>query len=139
MKPYEVVEHTAEIGIRATGRTLEELFAHMAQGMFSLIVPPEEVKRELTLPVRVAAGDRDRLLVSWLRELLFLFDTKRVIGGSFEVCFTTPTRIEATVSGEKLDLSRHHVDKEVKAVTYCDFSLTQGPEGMWTAQVIFDI
>lgn len=139
MIPYEVIEHTAEIGIRAYGRNQEELFAHMAEGMFSLIVPPEEVQPSLSKTVAATAEDLEGLLVTWLKELLFLFDTEHFLGRSFLIKSMKPTRIEAAVSGEMLDVSRHSVDKEVKAVTYCDLSVVQRPDGVWSAQVIFDI
>ena len=42
-EPYEVFDHTADVGIYAHGETLSELFIHMAQGMESLLVPPEQV------------------------------------------------------------------------------------------------
>ncbi len=139
MRPYEIIEHTADIGIKATGRTLEELFEHMAEGMFSLIAPPEEIRPQVTLSIEAHAEEEDLLLLAWLRELLYLFDTQRVVGKSFKVQRLDSHRIRGTVSGEKLDLTRHSVDKEVKAVTYCDLSLAQGPDGVWSAQVIFDI
>ena len=139
IQPYEVIEHTAEIGIKAYGRTREELFAHMAQGMLSLIVPPDEVESRTSVCVKAQADGWERLLVAWLRELLYLFDTQHFLGRSFEVHRLESTQIEATVSGESLDLERHRAEREVKAVTYCDLSLTQAPDGIWLAQVIFDI
>lgn len=139
MRPYEIVEHTADIGVRATGRTPEELFTHMAQGMFSLIVPPEEVqagqKREI---VKAQAEDWEALLVAWLKELLYLFDTRHFLPHSFAIRRLEPTKIEAELSGETLDPRRHSVDKEVKAVTYCGLALRQEAD-VWSAQVILDI
>ncbi|MBI3318027.1 MAG: archease [Candidatus Omnitrophica bacterium] len=137
--PYEVVEHTAEIGIKGRGRSRQELFAHMAEGMFSLIAPPEEVQPRQAVSVEAESDGWDRLLVAWLKELLYRFDTGRFLGRSFRITRLDPFRLEAVASGEPLDLSRHHVDKEVKAVTYCDLSIAEGPDGIWVAQVIFDI
>ena len=111
----------------------------MAEGMFHLIVPPDEVQTRLSVRVKAQADDWDRLLVAWLRELLYLFDTQHLLGKSFQILRLESTELEATVSGEPLDLGRHHVDKEIKAVTYCDLSMAQGPDGLWIAQVIFDI
>ena len=139
MKPYEIIEHTADIGVRGFGRTREELFAHLAQGMFSLIVPPEEVRATETTTVVIHSHGWDNLLISWLKDLLYLFDTRRFLGREFSLTTLEPNRLEAVVSGERLDDRRHHVDKEVKAVTYCDFDFRQDASGRWTAQVIFDI
>ena len=139
VRSYEIVEHTADIGIRASGGTLEELFCRMAEGMFSLIAPPEQVRPTRSIPIRAEAADRERLLVAWLRELLYRFDTEHFLGRQFQIQRLEPTRLEATAAGETLDPARHAQDKEVKAVTYCDLSVRQMPDGAWTAQVIFDI
>jgi len=139
MIPYEVVDHTADIGIKAFGRSREELFAHMAEGMFSLIVPPESVSSTQTISLTVQAKGWEQLLVAWLRELLYRFDTQHFLGRTFEIQTLTPTQLTASVAGETLDLKRHPADKEIKAVTYCDLMLSQNPEGVWSAQVIFDI
>ncbi len=139
MIPYEILDHTAEIGVKAYGRTREELFAHMAAGMFSLIVPAAQVRPVATAPVTASGQGDDRLLVAWLKELLFLFDTRHFLGVSFKVRFPSEGRLEAIVSGDTLDLSRHTVDKEIKAVTYCDLQLKRDSQGIWSAQVIFDI
>jgi SHS2 domain-containing protein len=139
MPSYEFIEHTAEIGVKATGRTREELFSHMAQGMFALIVPPDQVQPKSSVSVTAKAEGWDRLLVAWLKELLYLFDTRHFLGIDFKIKRMDATSIEAVATGETLDLNRHSVDKEVKAVTYCDLLLTQQPDGSWMAQVIFDI
>ena len=139
MRPYEVIEHTADIGIRATGRSPEELFRHLAQGMMSLVVPPEQVKASETREIRAQAEGWETLAVAWLRELLYLLDARHFLGKEFRITHLAPDRIEAVVSGEALDPQRHSPDKELKAVTYCDLSVEQRPDGSWAAQVIFDI
>ena len=139
VKPYEIIEHTADIGVRGFGRTREELFTHLAQGMFSLMVPPEEIRATERTTVVIRSNGWDNLLISWLKDLLYLFDTRRFLGREFSLTTLEPNRLEAVVSGERLDDRRHHVNKEVKAVTYCDYRLEQDPSGLWIAQVIFDI
>ena len=52
-KPYEVFEHTADIGLHAYGSTLSELFIHAAQGMESLMVPPEQVRIQVSCEIDV--------------------------------------------------------------------------------------
>ena len=37
MKPFEFIDHTADVGIKAWGATLTELFENSAKGMFSVI------------------------------------------------------------------------------------------------------
>ena len=139
MQHYEVIEHTADIGIRAFGRSPEELFRHLAQGMYSLVVPPEQVRASETLKIRAEASDWEALAVAWLRELIYLLDARHFIGKEFRILRLQPGCIEAGVSGETLDPRRHSLGKELKAVTYCDLSVKRQLDGSWTAQVIFDI
>lgn len=139
MKPYEIIEHTADIGVRAYGQSREELFAHMAQGVFSLIVPPEEVRPAEKRTVQARADGWEALLVAWVRELIYLFDTRHFLVKEAAIRRLEAGRVEAEVSGETLDPERHTLGREVKAVTYCDLSLRQEPDGSWFAQVILDI
>jgi len=72
---YEVFDHTADIGLRAFGKTLPELFEHAAQGMESLMVPPEQVRVRESRDISVEGRDPVSLLINWLNALVFLFDT----------------------------------------------------------------
>jgi len=70
---YEILEHTADKGVRAWGRTLEELFENAARGMYRLVVDPAGKKTDVSMPVAVEVSDpfdRSDLLVKWLRELI---------------------------------------------------------------------
>jgi SHS2 domain-containing protein len=75
-KPYEVFEHTADVGLHAYGSTLPELFIHAAQGMESLMVSPEQVRLQVSREITVEGHDVVSLLIAWLNELIFLFDTE---------------------------------------------------------------
>ncbi|MGE5588828.1 MAG: archease [Clostridia bacterium] len=84
-RPYEVLEHTADIGVRARGRTLEETFANMAAGLMSLVAPgpgciqPKEERR-----VEARAADLEGLLVAWLAEFVYLIDAERFLVAKIE-------------------------------------------------------
>src|SRR5688572_14599636 len=71
--PFEILEHTADIGIRATGRTLEELFANAAWGMADILGAraKEGGSEPTTAELDVEGADREALLVAWLDEILF--------------------------------------------------------------------
>ena len=67
-KPYEVFEHTADIGLHAYGATLPELFIHAAQGMESLVVAPEQLRPQVSREIAVTGHDEVSLLIAWLSE-----------------------------------------------------------------------
>jgi SHS2 domain-containing protein len=135
---YELFEHTADVGVHAWGERPEEVFEHAASAMFSLICDPLTIDRIETMDVRVEAGDRELLLAAWLNELIFLFESRRILFIDFEVLELDDTHVVARVSGEPLDPSRHAVCGGVKAATLHQLSVRQRPEG-WEGFVILDV
>jgi SHS2 domain-containing protein len=136
---HEVFAHTADIGLRIKAATLEELFCEASTGLFGLIVAnladvrtTQEVRFDLT-----DSDGRDYLLFDWLNELLFTFDSQRLVLAKFSVQFS-PTGLQGTAWGEPLDATRHQLEHEVKAITYHGLKVVPDGDG-WLAEVIVDI
>src|SRR3954462_8032807 len=111
---YEHFEHTADLGLRVKARNLNELFAEAARGLFAMVVEDiDSVQPVHEMAFEVDGGDRTYLLFDWLNELLFLFDTERIVLSQFEVR-TGPSGLTATGRGEHLDAGRHRISHEVK-------------------------
>jgi SHS2 domain-containing protein len=138
MKKFDVVEHTADIGIVAYGADLREAFANAAYGMFSLMADLEQVREETSRYIEAEAGDRESLVVSWLNELLYMFDVERIIFKRFDVLELTNTRLKADAYGEKVDASRHELKSGVKAATYHMLKVSED-NGRCRIRVIFDV
>jgi len=135
---YEVFEHTADLGLRMVAADLETLFADAARGLFSIIVANlDDVRPNRDISVRVTGNARDYLLFDWLNELLYVFETQRLVLAQFAVRLTEDA-LEGTGRGEPLDLARHKMAHEVKAITYHGLSVEQTSSG-WRAEVIVDI
>jgi len=132
---YEEIDHTADVGIRAYGRTVDELFANAAEGMFSFIADLSRVKPVGEVEVRLEADDLPTLLLRWLSELLYVHETQRLLFSSFEVNVVGMS-LEGRVRGEAIDKKRHELKLAIKAVTR--HGLTVDPE-KGIAEVIFDI
>src|SRR6266536_724024 len=138
MKPYEVFEHTADIGLQAYGSTLSELFIHAAQGMESLMVAPEQIRIEVKREVAVSGHDEISLLIAWLNELIVLFDTEYLLFKEFEIDLITETYVQGRAAGESYDARRHDLSSAIKAVTWHEAAVELTPEG-YKARIIFDI
>lgn len=138
MPDYELIDHTADVGIRARGKTLAQVFENAACGMFSILTDAEYVRPVETHPVKVHAQDVGGLLVRFLSELLYQFETERLLFKDFKVQRISDTHLEAVVRGERLDLSRHTVLTEIKSATYHLLKVEEEPGG-WVAEVIFDL
>ena len=132
---YEEIDHTADVGIRAYGRSLDELFANAAEGMFSLIADLAAVKPVGEIEVRLTADDIPTLFLRWLSELLYLHETQRFLFSSFDVR-VEGTSLRGHARGEVIDKKRHELKLVIKAVTR--HRLTVDPEKGF-AEVIFDI
>lgn len=135
--PYEVIEHTADVGIIAYGRTLEELFANAAAGMLRFLIDPAEVRRLQHRSVRVDADDREGLLVAWLNELLVVLNADGFIPAAFDVHEMSERHLVADVAGEPVDAARHRFRLDVKAATYHQLQIARND--VWRARVIFDV
>jgi SHS2 domain-containing protein len=137
---YEVFAHTADIGLRVRAATLDDLFIDAAIGLFSLIVgnlDDVQLRDELKFSISGKDGEHDFLLFDWLNELLFTFDSRRVVLRKFDV-HITPASVEAKAWGEPLDSTRHRLEHEVKAITYHGLRVVREHDG-WLAEVIMDI
>lgn len=137
-QPYEVFEHTADIGIHVFGRTLPELFIHAAQGMESLLVAPEQLQTTTSRIITVNAHDQLSLLIAWLNELIFLFDTDYLLFRAFEIDTLTPTQLSGRAFGEPYDAQRHALSSAIKAVTWHEAAIQQVDAG-YRVSIIFDI
>ncbi len=135
---FEHIDHTADAGIRATAPDLSQLFENAATGLFDLILNLKTVDTELTRNIRVTATDREALLVAWLSELNYQFLTSRTVFADFQVQEIGETSLVAAIRGEPLDLTKHEIYTEVKAVTYHGLYIKETTEG-FEAQIIFDL
>jgi SHS2 domain-containing protein len=134
----QYLDHTADAGIIVQATTLAELFARAAWAMFSVLIDMAAIQPRLSTRVSVAAADRPALLVRWLAELNFLHVTRHEVYCRFDIQSLSETQLVAEVHGEKVDLSRHLVYTEIKAVTFHALQIEPTSSG-WKAQVIFDL
>lgn len=160
---YEVFEHTADVGLHITAPSLEELLVEAARGLFSLIIDePAEVRPVQRIEIHVPGADpipgaaaeagpasvprSDALpgaaayvFFDWLSELLYIFETKRLLLARFRVQINDDDHsLTGEAWGEAIDESRHRLDYEVKAITYHGLEVKETPSG-WEARVIVDI
>jgi SHS2 domain-containing protein len=137
MEPFEIVEHTADVGIVARGATREELFANAARGMLSVLIEPDTVRATETREVRADGPDAAGLLAAFLGELLYLLEVKHFLFREVSIHRLTDMEAAATAAGEPLG-PQHELHTEIKAVTHHGLAVERGDSG-WRANVLFDI
>ncbi len=126
------------MGMRSQGKDLAELFTNSALGMFGLIAALGQFEPKDALDVLLEADNAEELLWKWLRELLYLFATQKMVFKEFEYKELNEKMVWATCWGECFDSEKHESEREVKAVTHHGFKVEKTGDG-WKAKVIFDI
>ena len=135
MQPYDILEHTADIGIRAYGKTPRELFINSARGMFDIIADTGGIRPKEQIEIKQEAQGYDELLRQWLQELLYQYSVSGIIFNEFSIQSLSPQAIKAVVRGQR---APDKIKTEIKAVTYYELEFKQTKDG-YEAKVIFDV
>jgi len=138
MERYEIIPHTADIGIKVYGKDLKELFKNSAYGMFDIIADLDGLKSSVTQPIEVKASNSEELLVAWLGELLYNFYTKQIIFFDFDIEQINKTHMSAKAYGRHIGQNRNRLKTEIKAVTYHELKIEE-KGGRFIATLIFDV
>ena len=137
--PYEFVDHAGDIGVRLRSGTLPGLFADASAAFTDSITALRDIEPKRPEEVDVDAPELDLLLVDFLSELLYRFDTRGWLTRDAEVELHEKDggwSLQGTLRGERLNPSRHAGKAAIKAVTYQGLHVHQ-TNGVWTAQVVF--
>jgi SHS2 domain-containing protein len=138
-KNYELIEHTADIGIRVKAKDLKELFKNTALAMFDIMIE-RKIKNQKSkiknIIVKQKAENSEELFINWLNELLSLSATRELIFEDFNINRLDKNNLEAIITGR--DIKNYKVNTEIKAATYHQLKLEQTKSG-WQAEVIFDV
>lgn len=137
---FEFVEHTADIAVRLRARSVGGLFDMAAAALTDALLDPGSIVVTGGRTVTLEAPELDLLLVDWLQELLFLFETEGFLVARSRVHVDAGERctLRAEVSGEPRDPARHHLKLLIKAVTYHGLHIERTDDG-YAATIIFDI
>ena len=138
MGGFELLDHTADVGVASTGSTLAGALGWLATGMFSIIVDTDGVTPRQSIQVSVESAGRETLAADWLNELLYRYEAEGFL--SKEFCVTVNeegTSLAASCHGEPYDPKRHTLGTAVKAATY--HGLEASHDGQWRLRVILDV
>ncbi len=138
MKIFEVLDISGDVGLRIFGASLKELFINAAAGFYSLITNTDTIDKLKTVTMKVTGESLEGLLVAWLNELVFFFDTDGFIGKTAKIKELDENTFEAEVIGEEFNLNKHERGLLIKAATYHNIKIEK-EDGLWTAEVILDI
>lgn len=133
--PWEVLEHTADVGLRATGDDLADALADLLVGFGHLVCPDGEVEARDPETIEIEADTLDDLVVDLLDELNFLHQMEGFIPADAEVDLAKG-HLTARLRGETWDKDRHGYLMEIKATTYHGLEVDEDPGRI---AVLFDV
>jgi SHS2 domain-containing protein len=134
---FTFLEHTADVGIHAWGRSVAEAFEQAAIGLVTLMGRIAEGPGP-SRPIEVESLDVESLLVAFLNELVYLGETLDHEGvASVHVKYLDATTLRADVG-----LAPARVGGEgalVKAATYHALEVSERSDGSTDARVYLDV
>ena len=135
---YQVIDHTADLGILVKAPDVKDLFVDAAYAMTDLMVKRDISKKGTERELLVEGEDFPDLMVRWLSEILYLFDGEHILVSAIEISSISPIRLQSTLTVVPLKRGHHEILREIKAVTYHQISVKRVHDG-WEARIIFDV
>jgi SHS2 domain-containing protein len=126
MKKFEFFDNTADVGIKAYGRTLEEAFENSALAVFEVMTDTSKVDPVEERKVTIDGIDLENLLYRWIESLLVYYDSELMLFSKFKVKIDQDNmRLEGEAWGEKFNEEKHEKRTLVKAMTYSLMSINK--------------
>lgn len=135
------LDHTADLGYDIVSKTRVGVYTEAARAFVQSITDPDRLRADTPVDVRVEAADGELLLVEWLDELLYRFDTEGWLPSAVQATVEDDedgVALTARMAGERFDPSRHPLRVPIKAVTLHGLAVRHDG-AVWRARVIFDI
>jgi SHS2 domain-containing protein len=139
----ELIDHTGDAGLRISAPSLPRLLIACAEHLVRICCPEGDIEPRSCRTVRIEGHDLVELLVGWLSEINSLMSSEGELYGSFAIDALSlpdepPCRLEGRAWGETIDPERHHIEREIKAVTFHQ-AYIRYQEPVWQAQFIMDL
>ncbi len=118
---YEILEHKADLKIRAFGKTKEELFCNALLGMTENQKPEIKNQEEIKREIKIKSLDLSSLLVDFLSEVLYQTQVHKETYNDIKFNKFSDTEIEGELIGQKVE----RFGEDIKAVTYHNLEIKQ--------------
>ncbi|MDI6732863.1 MAG: archease [Planctomycetota bacterium] len=155
---YQLIHHTADIGIKVRDKTLKGLFEKSAFALYDILCDIKKVKPLLKKTISVQAPTYEEILNEFLNALLKEFTVQNNLVASVTVNkiekptgslgslqdgnIIYPSRdsllLSATIHLQRYSVRQHLIKTEIKAVTFHNLYVKKIRDG-YMAEVIFDV
>lgn len=137
---YEVLEHKSDTGFLVKAPSLERLYINAALSLTDMMVKLDLIKEKDRHSLSISADDKESLMVRWLNEILFLFESQKFI--AHRILFTQfdGKKITATLWGETYQPLKHGGVSEIKSATFHQLEVGESAsEPSFFAKVFLDL
>ena len=131
---FQEIDHTADWAYRVWGESLEELFIHAAQGLYSLVGVQLATEPRVVRKIHLTGVDSESLLVAWLNELIHLHESENLGFDQVEILQLDSNVLQAKVRGA----STQQWLKDIKATTYHNLVIHSTETG-FEATLVLDV
>ncbi|MBI3190497.1 archease [archaeon] len=132
----------ADIAFEASGKTLDKMFESAGLAVTNTMVKDlKSVRHKIKKTVKLKNKDISRLLFNFLQEFVYWKDSKCLLFPKVSVKIKETKgvyNLAATFYGDKLDMKKHELIVDVKAVTMHKFEVKK-EKTCWKCIVILDI
>ncbi len=134
---YELMDHTADLGVHVYGRDAKDLFQNAALVLVDQLVETLDLLPRQEKKIRIKGNDWPDLMVNWLREILYLWAGEAILVQSVQIESISENHLSAHLWVDPFSLDRHTLKAEIKAVTYHQIQVFD-TGSRWESKVIFD-
>jgi SHS2 domain-containing protein len=140
MPPVRVIEDgaTADFEFEATADSLESLFTECGKAVFMAITDIGLIEAQVPVEFNISAESQEDLLFSFLSELIFLKDTKKMFFSEFDIEISGNNSLYCKAIGEPINQLKHQPRIDVKAATYHKMKIVKIDSG-FMVRVILDL
>jgi SHS2 domain-containing protein len=132
--PWEELEHTADLALRARGEDRRTLFRNAALGLCALMGGESASDDLIQMHIDVEAADWEALLYGWLAEVLYTIEEHDLFLKEVVIREIKDGALSADIVGNP----DGRFSRQIKAVTFHDLAIRQVREG-YEATIIFDV
>jgi len=130
----KILPHPADLKIKLRAKSWKELIARSAQCFSFLILDSEDFNSCLTqkkIKIRLKGKDRKEQLVNFLNDLIFIFDTSRLLPRKGEV-------VSGVFKGEFFRVEESEIKKRIKSATFYELQVKERKKQI-EVEVVFDV
>jgi SHS2 domain-containing protein len=136
-KDYEILEHTADIGIRVRGNSLSELFWKAIHATVDLLSGGIEIQPLMEKDFSIKEENVEMALVGVLEEIIYFFENKLFLPSDCSVSIEEDL-YKINLKGNIVSPEGIKEGTDIKAVTYHKLEIKK-VDDKYEATVIFDI